>query len=248
MRTKKHRDPLKYYEVLKVLGDGSMGSVSKVKKRDHAVGGSARKKFVESEQRDKLKNKCFNFGRGGDDDGEDGDGGLFQCFTVFCFPGIKRNDRTTSNNSLILLNEHGNTQNNSNDTRGTASSAVSGITIDSIGSSGTSSDSGKNRASKEERVKKYTGGHSGHSSMIDYDKDAKPVVYALKSIILDRVSDLVFKKELLNEIDILRTLDHPNIVKAVETYDYKNRMYLVLELCSGGDLYARGELLSFQVS
>jgi serine/threonine protein kinase len=73
--------------------------------------------------------------------------------------------------------------------------------------------------------------------MISYGEVS--VVYALKSIILDRVADPTFRKELMNEIAILRTVDHPNIVKAMETYDYHNRLYLVLELCSGGDLYTR---------
>jgi calcium-dependent protein kinase len=40
-------------------------------------------------------------------------------------------------------------------------------------------------------------------------------------------------------VAILKELDHPNIVKAFETFDYKNRLFLVLELCSGGDLYQR---------
>ena len=38
---------------------------------------------------------------------------------------------------------------------------------------------------------------------------------------------------------ILRNLDHPNIVRAIETFDYKHRLYMVLEICSGGDLYTR---------
>mmetsp|Transcript_34563 Transcript_34563/g.83468 ORF Transcript_34563/g.83468 Transcript_34563/m.83468 type:complete len:858 (-) Transcript_34563:103-2676(-) len=232
MRTKKHRDPLRYYEVLKVLGDGSMGSVSKVKKRAHAVGGSARKDFVDSEQRDNSQDKCFSFGS--ENEGEDSGFG-FPCFTLFCFPGSKSN-RSDSNNSLIVVDDNGNKNSNSS---GGAASAVSGITVDSNGSNGNGTDSAKKRPlSKDERINSYKGSTSRHSSMIDYETETT-VVYALKSIILDRVSDSVFKKELLNEIDILKTLDHPNIVKAVETYDYKNRMYLVLELCSGGDLYAR---------
>jgi calcium-dependent protein kinase len=40
-------------------------------------------------------------------------------------------------------------------------------------------------------------------------------------------------------VDILRSLDHPNIVRAIETFDYQNHLSLVLELCSGGDLYSR---------
>lgn len=43
---------------------------------------------------------------------------------------------------------------------------------------------------------------------------------------------------------ILRTLDHPNIVKLLEVYDNKTYFYVVTEVCSGGDLlqYARKKL------
>jgi len=45
--------------------------------------------------------------------------------------------------------------------------------------------------------------------------------------------------ELRNEISILRSLSHPNIVKLIETYEYRRMTYLVLDLCQGGDLYVR---------
>jgi calcium-dependent protein kinase len=64
-------------------------------------------------------------------------------------------------------------------------------------------------------------------------------VYALKSIILDRVKDPTIVQELKNEIEVLRSLDHPNIVKLHEVYTYHKQIYLVLELCDGGDLYTR---------
>jgi serine/threonine protein kinase len=64
------------------------------------------------------------------------------------------------------------------------------------------------------------------------------LVFALKSIILDRVSP-IFLKELENEIHILKSMDHPNIVKAIEVYRAHKQIYLVLELCDGGDLYTR---------
>ena len=68
--------------------------------------------------------------------------------------------------------------------------------------------------------------------------DANSKLYALKSIILSRVSD-EFIDELRNEISILQSLDHPNIVKAYEVYETSINIYLVLEHCSGGDLYSR---------
>jgi len=62
--------------------------------------------------------------------------------------------------------------------------------------------------------------------------------YALKSIHLDRVST-AFVEELKNEINILKTMDHPNIVKLHEVFSHKKQIYLILELCDGGDLYTR---------
>jgi serine/threonine protein kinase len=62
--------------------------------------------------------------------------------------------------------------------------------------------------------------------------------YALKSIQLDRVST-AFVEELKNEINILKAMDHPNIVKLQEVFSHKKQIYLILELCDGGDLYTR---------
>lgn len=39
------------------------------------------------------------------------------------------------------------------------------------------------------------------------------------------------------EVAVMKSLDHPNIAKCFETFEAKNFMYLVLEHCSGGDLY-----------
>ena len=62
--------------------------------------------------------------------------------------------------------------------------------------------------------------------------------YALKSIQLDKVT-ATFIDELRNEIDILKAMDHPNIVKLHEVFSYRKQIYLILELCDGGDLYTR---------
>eukprot|EP00934_Nitzschia_sp_Nitz4_P000490 Nitzschia sp. Nitz4//scaffold133_size116822//66538//68818//NITZ4_003809-RA/size116822-snap-gene-0.5-mRNA-1//1//CDS//3329535402//490//frame0 len=63
--------------------------------------------------------------------------------------------------------------------------------------------------------------------------------YAMKSIHLNRITDQSFLTELRNEIGILRKLDHPHIVRAIETYEHRQRIYIVMEICSGGDLYSR---------
>jgi calcium-dependent protein kinase len=43
--------------------------------------------------------------------------------------------------------------------------------------------------------------------------------------------------DIKEEIKILHTLDHPNIVKYYETYDDVKYMYLVMEYCPGGELF-----------
>ena len=46
-----------------------------------------------------------------------------------------------------------------------------------------------------------------------------------------------FISSLLNEIDILRTLDHPNIVKLFEFYQDRLNFYLITEFIEGGELF-----------
>ncbi|KAF7458380.1 calcium-dependent protein kinase 2 [Cryptosporidium felis] len=61
-------------------------------------------------------------------------------------------------------------------------------------------------------------------------------IRAIKTIPLDRVEAL---DNFMKEINILKNLDHPNIVKLYETYQDKDNIYLVMELCSGGELFDR---------
>eukprot|EP00930_Biecheleria_cincta_P055678 TRINITY_DN41978_c0_g1_i1.p1 TRINITY_DN41978_c0_g1~~TRINITY_DN41978_c0_g1_i1.p1 ORF type:complete len:532 (-),score=109.79 TRINITY_DN41978_c0_g1_i1:129-1682(-) len=39
------------------------------------------------------------------------------------------------------------------------------------------------------------------------------------------------------EIGVMKTMDHPNICKLFETFEDKKKMYLVMELCEGGELF-----------
>lgn len=63
-------------------------------------------------------------------------------------------------------------------------------------------------------------------------------IRALK--IIDKKHILLKKEEekkLLNEIEILTLLDHPNIIKVYEYFNTEDTLFIVLEYCSGGELY-----------
>lgn len=62
--------------------------------------------------------------------------------------------------------------------------------------------------------------------------------YAVKTLQTQRLTkDMI--DEMLNEIDIMMGLDHPNIVRPLELYSRKRELYFVIPFCSGGDLYKR---------
>ena len=44
---------------------------------------------------------------------------------------------------------------------------------------------------------------------------------------------------LMNEVQLMQTVDHPNIVKYYETYDDVKHIYLCMELCTGGELFSQ---------
>lgn len=45
------------------------------------------------------------------------------------------------------------------------------------------------------------------------------------------------QERLINEVEILRKLDHPNIIKIYEFYQDSKFFYIVTELCTGGELF-----------
>lgn len=40
----------------------------------------------------------------------------------------------------------------------------------------------------------------------------------------------------MREVEILKMLDHPNILKFYETFEDETNLYIVTELCNGGEL------------
>ena len=59
-------------------------------------------------------------------------------------------------------------------------------------------------------------------------------LFALKTLCTQKLR--VNMDELRQEIDILKSLDHPNIVKVYETFEEEGRFHVVMELCNGGQV------------
>jgi serine/threonine protein kinase len=180
-RRQLNRNPLKYYEIVNILGAGSMGSVTMVRKRSSAVGGSARKSVQDEVRRENQLQKCFQLP-------------IVGHFFQYCFHGV--GSLAKSSNS-------------------------------------TGSPDGDSIRTNDWVMKQASGDDASSENRSD------AIIYAMKSIHLSRCTDSDFVEELKNEIEILKTLDHPHIVKAIETFDFNYQLFVVMELCSGGDLYRR---------
>merc|ERR1719454_2460842 len=59
---------------------------------------------------------------------------------------------------------------------------------------------------------------------------------AVKSISKDQMKNIERFKQ---EIAIMKMMDHPNIIKLYESFEDKKNIYLVMELCIGGELFDR---------
>ena len=77
-------------------------------------------------------------------------------------------------------------------------------------------------------------GAGSYGSVMRATHIATGAVRAIKQVMKSRVKDFEAYQA---EIEALRTLDHPNIVRVVETFETGLKCYLVMECCEGGELY-----------
>ena len=94
----------------------------------------------------------------------------------------------------------------------------------------------KGNPSKKYKAKKMLGSGSFGSVY-----EAKNILFgnsvAMKVIKKDKDNELD-EQEIRNEIDILKKLSHPNIVKIYEFYISENHYYIITEYCKDGELFS----------
>jgi len=79
-------------------------------------------------------------------------------------------------------------------------------------------------------------GH-GHYGVVRKCMDRKTKQwYAIKSIRKSRVSKIEVLKR---EIDILKDVNHPNIIRLIEVHEDDKYLHLITDLCTGGELFDR---------
>ncbi|OMJ90348.1 hypothetical protein SteCoe_7258 [Stentor coeruleus] len=61
---------------------------------------------------------------------------------------------------------------------------------------------------------------------------------AIKSIDISHCKEKDIQK-LLKEVSILKLLDHPNIIRIFDVYRSSTKLYIVTEMCTGGELFDR---------
>ena len=76
-------------------------------------------------------------------------------------------------------------------------------------------------------------GEGAYGSVYKVQQKATGYLRAVKAI----KKKVVDPSEFYNEIEVLKALDHPNIIKLFDCYQDKSYFYMVEEYCSGGDLF-----------
>ena len=79
-------------------------------------------------------------------------------------------------------------------------------------------------------------GHGSFGHVYKCQRISTGKIYACKKYEKKLIKN---KKRLKTEINLLRATDHPNIIKLYETFEDKQFLYLIMEECSGGELFQR---------
>ena len=79
-------------------------------------------------------------------------------------------------------------------------------------------------------------GSGGFSRCLQVKNKTTGLLYACKELSKKNLSDY---EGLMREVNLMIKLDHPNIIKLYEVYETDKNIYLIMELCTGGELFDR---------
>ena len=79
-------------------------------------------------------------------------------------------------------------------------------------------------------------GCGGFSRVLKVKNKNTGVLYACKEMQKKKLTDI---EGFTREINIMIKLDHPNIIKLYEVYENETYVYIIMELCTGGELFDR---------
>ncbi|OMJ80752.1 hypothetical protein SteCoe_18910 [Stentor coeruleus] len=82
-------------------------------------------------------------------------------------------------------------------------------------------------------------GHGAYSRVYKVKHRSSKNEFALKIIEKNKLTVSKLNRRLKNEITLQSSLNHPCIVKLFNTFEDNDFIYLVLELCAGGELYTQ---------
>ena len=79
-------------------------------------------------------------------------------------------------------------------------------------------------------------GSGGFSRCLQVKNKTTGLLFACKELAKKKLSDY---EGLMREVNLMIKLDHPNIIKLYEVYETDSKIYLIMELCTGGELFDR---------
>ena len=97
---------------------------------------------------------------------------------------------------------------------------------------------GQNNSDPENDYKKIEKlGQGTYGVVYEIKNRITDIVRAMKIVKKNTKRSIEEEKEILNEENILRTMDHPNIVKIFEFYSNDENYSIIMEHCKGGSLF-----------
>lgn len=212
-RENKNRNPLRDYECVCVLGVGSAGEVSKVRRRPTSLADSDRRRRRHAATAQKHNNSMTDTLVGG------------------VFQTCARNRPLARRNVVITTADFSSGSFSSDESTTTSQTAESSSQWTTSfrwrDTDRTSSLSGELSFAKQ----------SGQEHEVFYA--LKSTTHFKGGGPKSVSANEYFTRELRNEISILQRLDHPNIVRPIEIFAHGSRLFLATELCTGGDLHSR---------